>query len=77
MPQGLNDPYVINNVKRDHTVVVTYAIDTYALTVNTVGSGTVAKLPDLPEYDHGTSVQLTARPRGGVALRCVERGCGG
>ncbi len=63
--QALDDPYVINNVKRDHTVVVTYAIDTHALTVNTEGGGTVGKNPDQPSYDHGTVVQLTANPAAG------------
>ena len=57
-------------------VTATFAINTYALTVTTVGSGSVTKNPDLPAYNHGTTVQLTAvpapadfpayQPRGGI-----------
>ncbi len=34
----------------------------YTLTINTVGSGTVTKNPDQPDYQYNTSVQLTATP---------------
>jgi uncharacterized repeat protein (TIGR02543 family) len=37
----------------------------YSLTVNTVGSGSVAKDPDLASYNSGSSVQLTATPVAG------------
>ncbi len=30
-PVAIADPYVINNVTADHTVVVTYAIDTFTI----------------------------------------------
>ena len=36
--------------------------DKYTLTVNIDGQGSVARNPDLPSYDAGTSVQLTATP---------------
>jgi uncharacterized repeat protein (TIGR02543 family) len=49
----------------NRTVAATFTINTYTLTVNTVGSGTVARNPDLPLYDYGTSVQLTATPASG------------
>src|SRR5205809_2996517 len=43
-----------------NTITPTFAINTYALDVATVGSGAVAKSPDQPSYDHGSSVELTA-----------------
>ena len=44
------------------TVTATFTINTYSISVATVGSGTVAKSPNQPLYDHGTVVQLTANP---------------
>jgi len=39
-----------------------YAPTEYTLTVNVVGSGSVAKSPDLATYSYGTVVELTANP---------------
>jgi uncharacterized repeat protein (TIGR02543 family) len=41
-------------------ITANFAINQYALNVAVVGTGTVAKSPDQPLYDHGTNVQLTA-----------------
>ena len=46
-------------------ITATFARDAYALNMTVVGSGSVAKSPDQPSYDHGTSVQLTATPVSG------------
>jgi uncharacterized repeat protein (TIGR02543 family) len=46
----------------DKNITATFAIDTHTLSVATVGSGTVGKSPDQPDYDFGTVVQLTATP---------------
>src|SRR5204863_424458 len=46
----------------NQSVTATFAINTYTLSITTVGTGTVAKSPDQPAYDHGTAVQLTATP---------------
>src|SRR5438876_903285 len=46
-------------------ITATFAINTYALDVATVGNGTEAKSPDQPSYDHGSTVQLTATPAAG------------
>lgn len=46
----------------NQTISATFAINTYTLTVNTVGNGSVAKSPNQATYDHGTVVQLTATP---------------
>jgi len=45
----------------DKTVTATF-VQMRSLTVNVVGSGTVAKSPDLTSYPNGSSVQLTATP---------------
>jgi uncharacterized repeat protein (TIGR02543 family) len=42
--------------------------EAYTLTVNIVGSGSVAKAPDQATYTHGTSVQLTASAAPGWAF---------
>ena len=47
------------------SVTGTFAINTYTLTVSTVGSGTVTKSPNQGTYDHGTSATLTAVPATG------------
>jgi uncharacterized repeat protein (TIGR02543 family) len=47
------------------SVTATFAINTYTVTVNTVGSGTVTKNPNQAIYDHGTSLTLTATPLAG------------
>ena len=41
------------------SITATFAINTYALDVATVGNGTEAKSPDQPSYEHGSTVQLT------------------
>lgn len=47
------------------TVTVEEAVDTYTLTVNVEGEGTVDIVPDQVEYDEGTEVTLTATPSSG------------
>src|SRR4030043_74551 len=42
------------------SVTATFTQNEYTLTVNTVGSGTVAKTPDQPTYHYGDVVQLQA-----------------
>ncbi len=42
------------------TVTATFTQDQYTLTVNIVGSGLAAKVPDQATYTYGTNVQLTA-----------------
>src|SRR5204862_413948 len=59
---GAVTSYTFTNVQSFHTIAAGFAIDTYALTVTVVGSGSVAKSPDQVAYDHGTLVQLTATP---------------
>ncbi|MEE8471512.1 MAG: cell wall-binding protein, partial [Dehalococcoidia bacterium] len=49
----------------DKTVTSTFTQDQYTLTVITVGSGSVSRLPDQPTYALNTVVQLTATPAAG------------
>src|SRR5439155_1312934 len=52
----------------DKTITATFAINTYNLTVNTVGQGSVAKSPDQASYDEASREQLTATPAAGWHL---------
>jgi uncharacterized repeat protein (TIGR02543 family) len=47
---------------RDRPMTANFVINTYPLTVNVTGSGTVDKNPSQASYDHGTNVVLTANP---------------
>ncbi len=46
-------------------VIATFIQDAYALTIGTVGSGSVSKNPNLATYYYGDVVTLTATPTGG------------
>jgi uncharacterized repeat protein (TIGR02543 family) len=60
--------HTFTNVTANHTISASFAINTYTLTVNVAGSGSVSRNPDQPTYDHGTNVQLTAEPAAGHAF---------
>jgi uncharacterized repeat protein (TIGR02543 family) len=47
------------------TITAIFAINTYTITVNVSGSGSVAKFPDQVTYSHGTLLQLIATPAAG------------
>ena len=47
------------------TITATFTQNSYTLTVNTTGSGTVSKSPDQATYHYGDVVTLTAVPAGG------------
>ncbi|HUL44696.1 MAG TPA: pectinesterase family protein, partial [Bacteroidota bacterium] len=53
--------YTISSVVANHTITGTFAPNTFTLNVTAV-HGTVAKSPDLPQYDSSTAVQLTPTP---------------
>ena len=59
---GNNTSYTFTSVTASHTIRAVFAIDTYTLTIQITGHGTVAKTPDLQAYPYGTSVSLRARP---------------
>ncbi len=52
--------HTLTNIQENHTVNVTFKQIEYTLTLNTIGSGTVTKVPDQVTYHYGDSVQLTA-----------------
>jgi hypothetical protein len=54
--------YTFNDVDDDHTIVAYFSINTYVLTVNIEGEGSVTKMPDATTYDHGTEVKLLPVP---------------
>ena len=58
---GTQNPLLIL-MDRPRSITATFAINTYTLDVTVIGSGTVAKNPDQPTYNHGTQVTLTATP---------------
>ena len=62
---GAVTTYTFNNVQANHTITASFAMYTYTLTVNVVGSGSVTKVPDQATYTHGTVVELTATPAAG------------
>ena len=54
--------YTFTNVTANHTITAAFALNTYTLTINTVGSGSVTKNPDQPTYHYGDVVTVTAVP---------------
>jgi hypothetical protein len=56
------------NVIANHTIAATFTGDARLLTVNIAGGGTVTRLPDLPSYVNGSTVQLTANANAGWAF---------
>jgi hypothetical protein len=52
--------YTFGNVQANHTIAVSFAINAYTLTTQVVGCGTVTRSPDLPAYDKGAVVTVTA-----------------
>ncbi len=59
---GAVPTYTFVDVRKDHTIAATFAIDRHTVAVDTVGGGTVARSPNLPDYPYGSLVQLTATP---------------
>ena len=53
---------------RSKSLTATFTINTYTLTINTVGNGTVSKNPNQATYNHGTVVTLTATPSTGYSF---------
>ncbi len=66
--QGPIASYTFTNVLMNHTIDATFSQTTYTLTVTVIGNGTVAKAPDQPSYNSGSTVVLTANPAAGWHL---------
>ena len=67
-PVASDTTYTFMSVTADHTIGATFSTSSYAVIVDTVGAGSVARDPDQPAYPYGTRVQLTATPRSGWAF---------
>ncbi len=61
---GTENPQQIT-VDNPKEVTAVFEKKSYALTINTTGSGSVTKVPDQSAYEHGTSVDLKAVPANG------------
>ncbi|HTH48929.1 MAG TPA: peptidoglycan DD-metalloendopeptidase family protein, partial [Candidatus Limnocylindria bacterium] len=57
--------YTLPAVRADHTVAVTFLIQTYRVILSLPGGGTVSQLPGLDAIPYGTEVSLTATPSPG------------
>jgi uncharacterized repeat protein (TIGR02543 family) len=64
---GTENPDTILVVS-DSTVTATFAQETYVLTTNVIGNGTVTKFPDQPTYLYGDTVVVTALPDSGFVF---------
>jgi hypothetical protein len=62
---GAVSGYTFTNVTANHTIAASFVSQTYTLTVNTVGNGTVAVVPLQATYNFGDPVQLTANAAAG------------
>ncbi|HVP15072.1 MAG TPA: Ser-Thr-rich GPI-anchored membrane family protein [Terriglobales bacterium] len=60
--------YTFSEVAANHTLAASFAADQYAISVTTVGGGTVSKSPDQASYAYGTNVELAALPGTGWAF---------
>jgi len=61
---GTTNPATIT-MSANRTVTATFTQNTYTLTANVVGSGSVGKNPDQTTYTYGQAVTLTATPQAG------------
>jgi hypothetical protein len=59
---GAVTSYTFPKVTADHSIAAIFAAQTHPLSVTVVGSGTVTRSPDLPQYLHGSTVVLSAAP---------------
>lgn len=60
--------YTFTNIMANHTISASFDVNPDALTVTTVGQGTVSRNPDLPSYEDGAIVELTATAAAGWAF---------
>ena len=63
---GSTNPLIVT-MNSNKNIIANFAISTYTLTVN-AANGTVTKNPDQANYNHGTTVQLTATPATGYTF---------
>ncbi len=56
---GNNTSYTFTNTTENHTISVTFALNTYSLLLNAL-NGIITATPDQTAYNHGSSVELMA-----------------
>jgi uncharacterized repeat protein (TIGR02543 family) len=61
----------------DKTVVATFALASFPVTVQVVGGGSVTRAPDQPDYPYGSTVDLTAVPDVGYSFAGWSGDAGG
>ena len=59
---GVMSAYTFTNVTANHTITAVFAINTYTLTIATVGGGSVAPNVGTHAYTYGAVVPITATP---------------
>jgi len=59
---GAVTSYTFAPIAANQTIAASFVINTYTLTLATVGNGTAVASPSQATYNHGTVVQLTATP---------------
>jgi uncharacterized repeat protein (TIGR02543 family) len=64
---GTTNPLTLS-LGGNRAVTANFAMNQLSLDVTVVGAGTVVRNPDLPSYDHGAVVELTATPVPGDAF---------
>jgi hypothetical protein len=60
-----SNPLTLTSVAGSTTATAHFALDSFALTLPVIGSGTTIAAPDQASYDYGSQVQLTATPATG------------
>jgi len=59
---GAVESYLFEDVVANHTPHATFALKTFTLTTEVVGNGSLLIVPDLPTYECGAEVEITAIP---------------
>jgi beta-lactamase superfamily II metal-dependent hydrolase len=57
---GAVSSYEFTNVAADHTITASFAVQAFTVTTSVTGGGSVTRVPDLPAYSCGASVQISA-----------------
>jgi hypothetical protein len=65
---GAVTSHAFTDVQSNHTIAVSFALASYTLTTQVVGSGSVAANPNQTTFDCGSAVELTATPGSGFAF---------
>ena len=65
--RGSDNPATIT-IEDDKEITAVFEANTYTLTMNVDGNGSIDRNPYRSEYEHGTTVLLTAEPQSGYQL---------